>query len=71
MEKRSAIVLKHKHTGLYYDKMAEHSKNLWTAWRFPDYDYLEIWLETHSYAPEHPGEYEPVEIELTIAIKEA
>jgi hypothetical protein len=50
--------------------MAEHSKNLWTAWRFPDYDYLQIWFDTHSYAPEFPEDYEPVEVEMTIQVKE-
>lgn len=68
MEKRSNIVLRHKATGLYFDRVAEHTSKLWTAWRFPDADYLAIWLETHSYAPEI-SEYEPIEIEMTISIK--
>lgn len=70
MEKRSNIVLRHKETGLYFDRMADHTTKLWSAWRFPDEQYLEVWFQTHSYAPAHPSEYEPVEIELTIAIKE-
>lgn len=68
MEKRSNIVLRHKQSGLFFDRMAEHSSKLWTAWRFPDQAYLAIWLETHSYAPEQPDEYEPIEIEMTIKI---
>lgn len=68
MEKRSNIVLRHKKTGLYFDRLAEHSSKLWMAWRFPDQDYLAIWLETHGYAP-NPDEYEPIEIVMTISIK--
>ncbi|WP_308636145.1 hypothetical protein [Paenibacillus silvisoli] len=71
MEKRTCIVLRHKATGLYFDRMADHSSKLWGAWRFPDAEYLQIWLDTHSYAPEQPGDYEPVEVEMVIKIKEA
>lgn len=70
MEKRSNIVLRHRETGLYFDRLAEHSSKLWMAWRFPDLEYLAIWFDNHGYAPE-PSEYEPVEVEMTITIKEA
>lgn len=70
MEKRSCIVLRHKATGLYFDRMADHSSKLWSAWRFPDADYLSIWLDTHSYAPEFPEDYEALEVEMNISIKE-
>jgi hypothetical protein len=69
MEKRSNLVLRHKQSGLFFDRMADHSSKLWMAWRFPDAEYLQVWFETHGYAPD-PNEYEPIEIELTIAIKE-
>lgn len=69
MEKRSGIVLRHKKTGLYFNKHAEHGKELWQAWRFPDLGYLQIWFDAHSYAP-NQGDYEPIEIEQTIATKE-
>lgn len=69
MEKRSNIVLRHKQSGLFFDRMAEHSGKLWTAWRFPDAEYLAVWLETHSYAP-NADEYEAIEVEMTITIKE-
>jgi hypothetical protein len=70
MEKRSNIVLRHKTTGLYFGRMGDRTNKLWLAWRFPDPQYLEVWLDTHSYAPDSPDDYEPVEIMMTIEIKE-
>lgn len=66
MEKRRAIVLRHKRTGLYYDKMNGHGKELWQARRFINEEQLAAWLEVSIYRPEDPDEYEPVEVELTI-----
>lgn len=70
MEKRSHIILRHKESGLFYSYMADHTTKLWSAWRFDDAEYLAIWLENHSYAPENPGDYEQLEVVSTISIKE-
>lgn len=66
MEKRSAIVLRHKKTGLYYDKMNGHGKELWQARRFINKEQLAAFSEVSIYRPANPDEYEPVEVELTI-----
>lgn len=69
METKDSIILRHKETGLYFSRMADHTKQLWSAWRFPDQQYLEVWFENHSYAPD-PDEYEPVSVKLTIEVNE-
>lgn len=66
MEKRTALVLRHKRTGLFYDKMNGHNKELWQARRFMNEEQLAVWSEVSIYRPEDPDEYEPVEVELTI-----
>lgn len=66
MGKRSAIVLRHIKTGLYYDKMDGLNKDLWQARRFVNVEQLAVWLKISIYRPEDPDEYEPVEVELTI-----
>lgn len=70
MEKRSNIVLRDKKSGLYFGRMGDRTTKLWLAWRFPDAQYLEVWLDAHSYAPDNPDDFEPIEIEMTIKIVE-
>lgn len=69
MDTRSAIVLRHKPTGLYFSKMADHTKSLWGAWRFRDEQELETFFKVHSYAPDHPEQYESVAIRLSIELE--
>lgn len=71
MERKTRFVLRHRTTGLYYGRMADHTKSLWSAWRFLDEQYIEVWLQTHSYAPAHPEEYEAVPVEMTIEVEES
>jgi hypothetical protein len=66
MEKQNAIVLRHKKTGLYYDRMDGHGKELWQARRFMNEEQLSIWLAVSIYRPDDADEYEPVQVELTI-----
>jgi hypothetical protein len=70
MEKRSAIILRHIPTGLYYSTNTEHTANLWKAWRFYEVEYLNMWLEVANHRPKHPEEYEPVTVTQTIALEE-
>ncbi|CAM4100770.1 hypothetical protein L1N85_10875 [Paenibacillus alkaliterrae] len=66
MEKRTALVLRHKKTGLYYDKMNGHGKELWQARRFMNEEQLAVWSEASIYRPDDPDEYEPVVVEMSI-----
>jgi hypothetical protein len=51
METRHQIVLKHIETGMYWGKMAEPTKSLFSAMRFIDTDQCQVWLETTIYKP--------------------
>lgn len=70
MEERMGFVLRHKETGLYYDRMAEHTTKLWSAWRFIDEQQLQTWMQVAMYAPAHPDEYEPIKVKLTIDLED-
>jgi len=67
METKNNLVLRHKKTGNYFSYMADHTNKLFQAWRFIDEHYLNIWFQTHSYAPD-PDEYEIIPVKLTIEV---
>jgi len=69
MESKTKLVLRHKSTGLYFSYMADHTKELFHSWRFIDEHYLNLWFQTHSYAPD-PNEYEVLQVRLTIELTE-
>lgn len=70
MESWHGYVLKHKHTGLYWSKMADHTTKLRQAKRFYDADEANIYMEVSNYRPDRPDEYELKEIELTMKERE-
>lgn len=63
MESSSRVVLKHKETGLYFSRMADHTKSLKQAMRWLDEEQCEVWLHTSHYAPDREL-YEIVPIKI-------
>jgi len=70
MESWTGYVLKHKQTGLYWSKMADHTTKLRQAKRFYDADEANVYMEVSHYKPDRPDEYELQEVELTMKERE-
>lgn len=66
MEKRDSLILRHKKTGLFLDRMNNLSKELWQARRFVNEEQLDVFINVSIYSPENPEDYEPVKVKLTI-----
>lgn len=66
MESKNRLVLKHKKTGLYYGNNAALTKELWSAWRFYDMEYIIAWLSVANFAPKDPENYDIIQVEVTI-----
>ncbi|UVI31186.1 hypothetical protein [Paenibacillus spongiae] len=66
METWTALVLRHKPTGLYYGRDLERTKSLRKAWRWYDEEQLSVWLNASIYVPEQPEQYEPVSIRIAM-----
>jgi hypothetical protein len=66
METKHSLVLKHQ-SGLYLSHSPDefpHTKQIARARRFMNAEQLQAFLQVSDYAPEHPEEYEIVEIEI-------
>lgn len=73
METKHRLVLKHE-SGLYLSASVDefpHTKQIARARRFLNAEQVAAFIQTSTYAPEVPDEYEIVEIEISYKERES
>lgn len=68
MEVKHRFVLRHKESGQYWDQLTGLTTHLWRSRRFPDREFIEVWLDNSVYAPKNREDFEVVPVQMTIEV---